>query len=150
MTLWAPTLDRHACHAHISRTQNHLRGAHIPGIGVGCALSRQACSGAARRRAAVVRLRTCAAALPAKLFDMSTSVRPDPRAAGLARRAALAPGVLAALTSACGNSGGDCIDALRFKGRTYTDVSDVAGYSGPSDLDSVELGEQAMVVWREN
>ena len=64
--------------------------------------------------------------------------------------AALASVVLAALTSACGSSEGDCIDALQFQGRMYMDVSDVAGYSGPSEIGSAELGEQAMVVSREN
>ena len=64
--------------------------------------------------------------------------------------AALASVILAALTSACGSSEGDCIDALQFQGRMYLDVSDVAGYSGPSEIGSAELGEQAMVVTREN
>jgi hypothetical protein len=64
--------------------------------------------------------------------------------------AALGSVVLAALTSACGSSEGDCIDALGFQGRMYMDVRDVVGYSGPSEISSAELGERAMVVSREN
>jgi hypothetical protein len=62
----------------------------------------------------------------------------------------LASVVLATLTAACGDSDGDCVDALQFEGRMYTDVTDVPGYSGPSELGDADLGEQAMVVTREN
>ena len=79
---------------------------------------------------------------------MSTGVRSDPRTAGLSLAAATASIARAALTSACGSSEGDCIDAHQFQGRTYTDVRDVAGYSGLTELGSADLGEQAMVVSR--
>ena len=88
--------------------------------------------------------------MPAKLSGMSTRIRSDLRAAGLSLSAALASVVLAAFTSACGSSDHDCIDALQFQGRMYMDVRDVEGYSGPSVIGSAELGEQAMVVSRED